>query len=403
MKWGSLAKFFLVIIVAVVAAYLLYEPIQESIKLGLDLQGGTHLVLELVDTPEAPVDEQAVHGVLQILRERIDGFGVTEPIIQRQGERRIIVELPGLEDPEEAVRTISMTAHLEFMDETGEVLLTGRDVIDAKFVYGPDNKPAVLLEFNREGATKFAAATEENLHKPLIIVLDERILSAPVVEEVISDGKAQITNIQSPAEAQRIALGLRSGALPVKVQIEESRTVGPKLGEDSIAKSMRAFVYGVAFILLFLLLFYRVSGLVANIALGIYILIFATVLAMLNATLTLPGIAGLILSIGMAVDANVIIFERIKEEIRNGKTIRAAVDAGFLRAFRAILDGNVTTLIAAAVLFYLGSGPIQGFAVVLGVGVIASMISAIFITRVLLRFLIDSKVLNQNQTIFFGL
>lgn len=401
MRWGSMAKFLLVIIVTLAATYFLFDPIRDSINLGLDLKGGTHLVLELVDTPEAPVDEHAVQGVLNILRQRVDGFGLTEPIIQRQGERRIIVELPGHDDPEEAVQVLSMTAHLEFWDEEGHVLLSGPDLKDAKFVYDRDNKPIVSLEFNREGANKFAAATEEHLGRPIIIVLDEQILSAPLVQEVISGGKAQITGIATPADAQRIAVGLRSGALPVKVEVEENRVIGPKLGEDSINKSVIAFIYGIAAVLLFMFLAYRVSGLVANLALGIYVLLFATVLALLKATLTLPGIAGLILSLGMAVDANVIIFERVKEEIRNGKTIRAAVDSGFRLAFGTIVDANVTTLIAAGVLFYLGSGPIQGFAVTLGVGIICSMITAIFITRLLLHFLIDSKIL--KNTAFFGI
>ena len=306
------------------------------------------------------MDEHAVQGVMNILWQRVDGFGVAEPLIQPQGDRRIIVELPGLEDPEEAVRIISMTAHLEFMDEKGDVILTGRDVSDAKFVYDRNNRPVVALEFNKEGAGKFARATEDNLGKPIIIVLDEQVLSAPRVEDVIRDGKAQITGIQSASQAQRIALGLRSGALPVKVQIEENRTIGPSLGVDSINKSIRAFAYGTALILLFMLVFYRASGLVANIALGIYVLIFASALAVLKATLTLPGIAGLILSLGMAVDANVIIFERIKEEIRNGKTIRASVDSGFQRAFRSIMDSNITTMIAVVVRFIWALAQFRG-------------------------------------------
>jgi len=401
MRWGSMAKFLLVIIIALAAAYFLFDPIQESINLGLDLKGGTHLVLELVDTPEAPVDEQAVLGVLNILRQRVDGFGLTEPIIQRQGERRIIVELPGHDDPEGAVQVLSMTANLEFWDEEGNVLLSGHDLKDAKFVYDRDNKPVVSLEFNREGANKFAEATEEHLGRPIVIVLDEQILSAPMVQEVISGGKAQITGIASAEDAQRIAVGLRSGALPVKVEVEENRVIGPKLGEDSINKSVIAFIYGVAAVLIFMLIAYRVSGLVANLALGIYVLLFAVVLALLKATLTLPGIAGLILSLGMAVDANVIIFERIKEEIRNGKTIRAAVDSGFRLAFSTIIDSNVTTLIAAGVLFYLGTGPIKGFAVTLSVGIICSMVTAIFVSKLLLGFLIDSKVL--RDTAYFGI
>ena len=194
---------------------------------------------------------------------------------------------------------------------------------------------------------------------------------------------------------------MRSGALPVKVQLEESRTIGPTLGEDSIKRSMTAFTYGIAAVLLFMIVVYRISGLVADISLGIYVLLFASVLALFKATLTLPGIAGLILSLGMAVDANVIIYERVKEELRNGKTIRAAVDAGFHRAFPAIFDGNVTTLIATAVLYYLGTGPIQGFAITLSIGIICSMFTAIVVTRWLLRFLIESRIFKDRA--YFGI
>jgi preprotein translocase subunit SecD len=374
----------------VLIAFLSVKPLQKAIRLGLDLQGGTHLVLNLVDTPEAKVDEQARQGVINIIQDRINQFGVTEPLIQPEGSRRIIVELPGLKDSEEAIKVIQMTAYLEFADQTGKVWLTGKDLKNARFVYDNQNRPIVELEFSPEGAKKFAAATKANLGKPLVILLDKKVVTAPTVKDVITTGKAVIEGIASAEEAQRYAIALRSGALPVKVEILENRTVGPTLGQDSVQKSIRAFIIGVAAVLVFMVLYYRLFGLVADFSLIVYVLMVLWALGALHATLTLPGIAGFILSIGMAVDANVIIFERIKEELRNGKTIRSALETGFTRAMTTVVDSNVTTLIAAGVLYYLGTGPIRGFAVTLGLGIIASMITAVIVTKYMLRLVVNT-------------
>ncbi|NLG86449.1 MAG: protein translocase subunit SecD [Firmicutes bacterium] len=389
MKWTNGAKLIVIVVLVALLGLGAVKPIKNNIRLGLDLQGGTHLVLNLVDTAEAKVDEQSRQGVMRIINDRINQFGVTEPLIIPEGSHRIIVELPGLKDSEEAVQVIKMTAELEFADKNGKVWLTGKDLKDARFVYDQDNKPIVTLEFNPEGSKRFAAATEANMGQPLFILLDKQVVTAPLVKDVIRDGKAVISGIESAEEAQRYAIALRSGSLPVKVEVIENRTVGPTLGQDSIEKSKRAFLIGVAAVLVFMILYYGVFGLVADFSLAVYVLLVASALASLHATLTLPGIAGFILSIGMAVDANVIIFERIKEERRNGKTIRSAVEAGFTRAMTTVIDSNVTTLIAAAVLYYLGTGPIRGFAVTLGVGIVASMISAVFITKYVLRLVVD--------------
>lgn len=390
MKWANVAKVILIIMVVVLLGIGAIKPIGNNIRLGLDLQGGTHLVLNLVDTQEAKVDEQARQGVINIINDRINQFGVTEPTIIPEGSRRIIVELPGLKDSEEAVQIIKMTAHLEFADKNGQVWLTGKDLKDARFVYDGENKPVVALEFNSEGAKKFAAATEANFQQPLFILLDNEVVTAPIVNDVIRDGRAVINGIQSAEEAQRYAIALRSGALPVKVEVVENRTVGPSLGQDSIEKSKRAFLIGIAAVLVFMVIYYGVFGLVADFSLGVYVLLVLSGLAALHATLTLPGIAGFILSIGMAVDANVIIFERIKEERRNGKTIRSAVEAGFTRAMATVIDSNATTLIATVVLYWLGTGPIRGFAVTLGAGIIASMISAVLVTKYMLRLVVNT-------------
>ncbi|MEG6585587.1 protein translocase subunit SecD [Dendrosporobacter sp. 1207_IL3150] len=397
MRWGNFTKF-LVIVLAIVGVFGYYiSPLAGSIKQGLDLQGGTHIVLEAVDTPEAKVDEDAVQRVVKIIERRVNELGLTEPIIQRQGDRRIIVELPGVKDPEKAIEILGKTALLEFQDESGKTVMTGSDLKDARAQIDQGNRNLVSIEFSEEGAKKFADLTAKNIGKHIAILLDKQVLTAPVVEEAIPSGKAVITGNRTIEEAQRLAILLRSGSLPVKVDIMETRTVGPSLGQDSKQKSINAFAIGIGGIVLFMLLYYRLSGFVANISLLLYVLLLLTALKMLNATLTLPGIAGIILSMGMAVDANVLIFERFKEEFRSGKTLRAAMDSGFNRAFKTILDSNITTLIAAGVLFYLGTGPIKGFAITLGLGIIISMFTAITVTKWLLRTLMYAKAFKSGK------
>ncbi|WP_346354156.1 protein translocase subunit SecD [Azotosporobacter soli] len=401
MKWNSLSKFILaaVVIIGISAYYM--QPLALSIKQGLDLQGGTHVVLEAVDTPEAKVNEDAVARVVKIIEQRVNELGLTEPIIQRQGERRIIVELPGIKDPEKAIDMLGKTAMLEFADEKGAIVLTGTDLKDARAqIDSTKSGNVVALEFSDEGTKKFADLTLKNVGKHISILLDKKILTSPVVNEPITGGKAVITGSRTLDEAQNLAILLRSGSLPVKVEVMEVRTVGPTLGQDSKEKSEKAFTIGIVAIVVFMLLFYRMSGIVANIALLVYVLLLLLTLKMLQATMTLPGIAGIILSMGVAVDANVLIFERFKEEYRSGKTLRAAVDAGFSRAFNTILDSNVSIMITAAVLFLLGTGPIRGFALTLGLGVILSMFTAITVSRFLLKLLMRSNITNNGK--FFG-
>lgn len=397
---SNLLKFLGIIIILAVASVLAVQPFSTSIKQGLDLQGGTHVVLEAVDTPESKVDEDAVQRVIKIMEQRVNELGLTEPIIQRQGDRRIIVELPGIKDPEKAIEVLGKTALMEFVDEAGTTVLTGKDLKDARAQVGQGNRPEVTIEFSSEGTKAFADLTAKNVGRRIAILLDKQVLTAPTVNEPIPGGKAVITGSQNMEEAQRLAILLRSGALPVKVDVMETRTVGPTLGQDSKDKSVKAFAIGIAAIVLFMLLYYRLSGLVAVLSLVAYVLLLLSSLAGLKATLTLPGIAGIILSIGMAVDANVLIFERFKEEYRNGKSLRAAMEAGFSRAFATILDSNVTTLIAAAVLFFLGTGPIKGFAVTLALGIVISMFTAITLTRYTLRLLINTNLVKNAK--FYG-
>jgi len=399
LRWGNLTTFTVVVLAILLVFGFYISPLAMAIKQGLDLQGGTHVVMEAVDTPEARVDEDAMQRVVKVMERRVNELGLTEPIIQRQGDRRVIIELPGVKDPDAAIALIGKTALLEFRDEAGRVVLTGKDLKDAKAQITQGNRNDVSLEFTDQGAKIFADLTAKNIGKHITILLDNQVLTNPVVQEAIPSGKAVITGQRTIEEAQHLAILLRSGALPVKVDIVETRTVGPTLGQDSKDKSIFAFQISIIAIVLFMAAFYRLAGMVANITLALYVLMLLTALKMLNATLTLPGIAGIILSMGMAVDANVLIFERFKEEYRAGKTLRAAMDAGFSRAFLTIVDANVTPLFAAVVLFFLGSGPVKGFAITLGLGIVLSMFTAITATRFLLKSLMNANVFKSGKII----
>lgn len=347
MEGKNRVKLFVSVLAIVIAFAVFIKPLASTVKQGLDLQGGTHVVLQAQDTPEAKVDDDALNRSIRIIERRVNELGLTEPVIQRQGRDRIIVELPGVKDPEKAIAMLGRTALLEFKDMQGKTVLTGKDLKDSKASVDQAGQPVVALEFNSEGAKKFADLTARNVGKQIAILLDGDVLTAPRVNEPITGGKAQITGSRDAKDAEHLAILLRSGSLPVKLEIVENRTVGPTLGQDSKDKSVKAFGIGVAFVFVFMLLVYRLSGFVADIVLLLYTLLLLAVMKALNATLTLPGIAGIILSIGMAVDANVLIFERFKEEIAVGKTLRAALNAGFSRAFVTILDSNVTTIMAA--------------------------------------------------------
>ncbi|WP_337438445.1 protein translocase subunit SecD [Acidaminococcus fermentans] len=391
MESKNRAKLLVSVLAIVIAFAVFIKPLVSMVKQGLDLQGGTHVVLQAQETPESKVDDDAINRSIQIISRRVNELGLTEPVIQRQGKDKIIVELPGVKDPEQAIAMLGKTAMLEFKDMEGNTVLTGKDLKDSKASADQSGQPVVTLQFNEDGAKKFADLTARNVGRQIAILLDGKVLTAPRVSEPITGGNAQITGSKDAKEAEHLAILLRSGSLPVKLEVVENRTVGPTLGQDAKDASMKAFAIGLAGVFLFMLLYYRLSGLVADIVLLLYTLLLLAVMKGLNATLTLPGMAGIILSIGMAVDANVLIFERFKEEIANGKTLRAAVSSGFSRAFTTILDSNVTTLMAAAVLFYLGTGPIKGFAVTLALGVLISMFTAVTVTKFILGALIGSN------------
>ena len=388
MRRTDTIRLLLLVVVVAVAGVVLYRV---PMNLGLDLRGGVHVVMQAQEKPDVKVSEETMQRAVSVIERRVNGMGVSEPIIQRQGARRVIIQLPGVYDQQAAIDTIGKTAQLEIKNPLGETVLTGADLVDAQLSRDQFGRPSVAVEFSREGAKKFAQLTTVYQGQAIPHVLDGEVLVNPVVQGPITEGKGQITGRFTIDEAKNLAVLLKAGSLPVPMDVMEIRNVGPTLGQQSINRSVRAGIVGIILIFLYMLAYYKLPGLVADIALIIYVVIVLAAMALLRATLTLPGIAGFILSIGMAVDANVLIFERIKEEYRAGKHVRAAVGAGFDRAFRAIFDANITTLLTAIVLFYYGSGPVKGFAVTLSLGILASMFTAIVVTRLILNTAVDSN------------
>ncbi len=394
----------------------------------------------LMDLPTQETDhikKLAADQALETIRNRIDQFGVSEPDIRTQGDKRILIQLPGIKDRERAKELVGKTALLEFklVDEsidpkmvkaenappgseilyedikdpetkqiTGkrawlikkQTLLTGAVLADARVRYDQQyNEPYVSIDFDKKGARIFERITGENVQKRLAIVLDRTVHSAPVIQEKISGGSARITGNFTTEEARDLAIVLRAGALPAPVNILEERSVGPSLGADSIRQGLISMCIGGVLVVLFMIIYYKGAGLIADIALILDIILIAAGLAGFQATLTLPGIAGIILTIGMAVDANVLIFERIREELSLGKTPRSSVDSGYSKATLTILDANVTTLIAALVLFQFGTGPVRGFAVTLSLGVLASLFTSLILTRLIFDYLLMKRHVKQ--------
>ncbi|MEW5786181.1 MAG: protein translocase subunit SecD [Bacillota bacterium] len=393
-----LALFILLCFALIASACFTVYAAQTGIKRGLDIAGGLYVLLEAVETGEQEVDADAIERAIAIIRMRVDELGVAEPIIAVQGENRVRIELPALQDVERAREIIGRTARLSFVGPDGQEIVTGANLrrAMAERNFDVDPNPYIKIEFDQEGARLFREATGKFLEQPISIVLDGDVISAPRVGAVISDGNAIITGNFTFEEAADLALLLRSGSLPVELREMESRLIGPTLGRRTEQISVYAAAAGLAAVFLFMLIYYRFAGLIAGIALIFYLTLVIGALTILPTTLTLPGIAGLILSIGMAVDANVIIFERIKDELRAGRTVRTAMEGGFQRAFGTILDANVTTIIATVVLFALASGPVRGFAVTLFIGIISSMITAVILTRFLMRLAFRAGILRSG-------
>lgn len=368
----------------------------QNIRQGLDLKGGVNIVYEA--DKENPTDEE-MSAAIEMIQGRLDRGNYTEAEVAREGNRRIRVDIPGVEDPNKAIEDIGATAQLQFISPEGEVILTGNEVKDARREVVNDNgitKAVVALEFNSKGKEAFAKATEKYLGQIIMIALDDQIISAPVVNSVITEGNAVIEGVGAIEEADELAARIKAGALPFKLTPLQSNSVGAKLGASALETSLKAGFIGIILVLLFMLVVYRVPGLAGDLALLFYCGAVVIILSLLQSTLTLPGIAGIILSVGMAVDANVIIFARIQEELNAGKTLRAAVDSGFSKAFSAILDGNVTTLIAAGVLYWIGTGLIKSFAQTLGIGILVSMFTALVVTRIILKQFVNLGLKNPK-------
>lgn len=412
MQRGRVAVVVAVMLAIVVAACALVPVYRDHANLGLDLQGG---VLVRLEAPEGTSNEDML-GAISVINNRINGLGVAEPDVRLEGDNRIAVELPGVEDPEEAVRTIGSTAKMQFIRvDTGEVVVDGSHLKDAQAKANDQATDAskrfeVDIAFDDEGAEAFKNATEDlcskysegDQNRAIAIVLDGQIISAPSILEPITNGQASISGGFSTYEdASNLAIQLNSGALPVDLEIVEQNTVGAQLGPDAIAKSLQAAMIGCILLALFLLVIYRGPGLIAVISLVLYAVLLAGALILIRSTITLQVIAAFLLSIGMAVDANVLIYERIREELRVGKTVRVATDSGFKKAFVTILDSNVTTLIATFVLMLLGTGSIRGFAVTLAIGIILSLFTAISFTRFVLRNLVKGGVIKTPK--FYGI
>ena len=385
------------IIAIIIFSYFLVDYYE--INLGLDLRGGSHLVLQAQPSPDREITPEIMNMITSVIERRVNSLGLTEALVQQEGFDRIIVELPAVEDPNEAIKLIGRTALLTFRNPAGEVLMTGEFIKEARVAYGEFNQPVIRFVLNDEGSKKFEAITRQYQGQKVGIYLDDHLLTNPVVQTVIK-GEGVITGYKTVQAAEEHAVLIREGALPVPVKQIEARTIGPTLGKISIDRSIRAGLIGLMIVAIYMIIYYRFPGVLAAVALAIYGLVLLGTLAGLGATLTLPGIAGIILSIGMAVDANIIIFERIKDERRSGKTLKASIDAGFRRAYTTIIDANITTLITALILAYFTSGTVRGFAVTLGIGVLVSMFTAFFVTRNILDLFTRTKLL--NSTAAFG-
>jgi preprotein translocase subunit SecD len=404
---------------------------QVNIESATSLEDGKlRYQLSLTKTYRQQLEKMTIDQVLKVIRNRIDQFGVNEPDIRKLQKNRLQVQLPGMEDAERAVDLIQKTAHLEFkiVDEEADVqkaekgvvppgselamlhkrtadgsyakqpivlkkrvLLTGKHITDAQVAFNSYNQPYVALTFDRRGSRMFERVTEENVHKRLAIVLDDKVYSAPTIQEKISGGRASITGQFSVEEAHDLAIVLRAGSLPAPVEVLQERSVGASLGQQSIDQGVQSMIIGGLLVLLFTIVYYGWGGVIVDLLLGFNLVLILGTLAGFGATLTLPGIAGMILLIGMAVDASVLIFERIREELRRGMSPSKAVDEGFSRATLTIIDANVTTIMAAVILYQFGTGPIRGFAVTLSIGTLASMFTAIFVSRIFFDLWLQRK------------
>lgn len=403
----ALVSLVAIIVVVAVCAYLglcgfgkgtminYLKPWGDAISLGLDLRGGVYTVYQAENNGDPDFDTK-MESTVSILTSRLTRQGFTEATVTRQGSDRIRVEIPNVSDPNQILTIIGTPAQLYFVDESGNNLMEGGMVKNAQAAQDQDGKPCIAFELTDEGAKIFAEATAANLGKTISITLDGETISRATVNTVIAGGKGEITGNFTADEAKNLATLILSGALPLNLTQLEVSAISATLGVEALDRAIQAGIIGVALVMLFMLFRYRLCGLVADIALTIYIMIVVLLLALTGAQLTLPGVAGIILGIGMAVDANVVIFERIREEVKNGRPIGSAVRKGFSNALSAIIDSNVTTIIAAVVLYAFGTGSVRGFALTLGIGVATSLVTAVFATHKLLDIFADLGIKNQK-------
>lgn len=427
MKKNSILVFLSIVLAIAAVSYIALEgigvgmfridSIKDSMKYGLDIEGGVVVVYEADTTETGDELDRIVNQTKGVISKRINTLGLTEPNITKQGDNRIRIELPGVKNSNDAIELIGKTAKLEFLlvDEdsianegmdrsefSGTVILDGSKVKDASTTFDKYNKPSVGLKLDDEGAKLFKDATEKAINYKekrgqIAILLDDKVISAPYTSIIISDGEAIIVGSFTLEEVGELSSLIRGGALPVDLIEVQTSVISATLGIDALNSSVNAAKVGFVLVLLFMLFYYRVPGLIAGIALILYSALMLFLMIAFNATLTLPGVAGIVLSVGMAVDANVIIFERIKDELKNGKTLRASINSGFTRALGTIIDSNVTTFIAAIVLFSFGEGPIKGFAVTLMIGIFTSMFTAVVVTKTLLKSSLGFKALNNTK------
>ena len=403
----ALVSLVAIIVVVAVCAYLglcgfgkgtminYLKPWGDAISLGLDLRGGVYTVYQAENNGDPDFDTK-MESTVSILTSRLTRQGFTEATVTRQGSDRIRVEIPNVSDPNQILTIIGTPAQLYFVDESGNNLMEGGMVKNAQAAQDQDGKPCIAFELTDEGAKIFAEATAAHLGKTISLTLDGETISRATVNTVIAGGKGEITGNFTADEAKNLATLILSGALPLNLTQLEVSAISATLGVEALDRAIQAGIIGVALVMLFMLFRYRLCGLVADIALTIYIMIVVLLLALTGAQLTLPGVAGIILGIGMAVDANVVIFERIREEVKNGRPIGSAVRKGFSNALSAIIDSNVTTIIAAVVLYAFGTGSVRGFALTLGIGVATSLVTAVFVTHKLLDIFADLGIKNQK-------
>ncbi len=371
------------------------KSFDQTITKGLDLQGGVSVLLGIQDENVSKEDLQKTKNLIQL---RVNKLGVAETVVTTEGDNRIRVDIPGEYNSQGIVDSLSKTGNLTFKSPDGKVLLTGKDVKEATAILSQQSsKPEVSLELNDEGSKKFAEATGKYLNQRISINMDDEQLTNPLVQSQITNGKAVITGMSSMDEAKNIAGLINSGALPVTIKALSQQTVGAQLGATALPNAVKAGVVGVGLIFLFMIIYYRVPGFIASIALTLYITLVLLIFVEIGATLTLPGIAGFLLTIGMAVDANVLIFERIREELRRGVSSKAAVKKGFENALSSIVDSNVTTIIAALVLYFMGSGAVKGFAITLLIGIVVSLFTALVVTKFLMNLALNMGILKKTS------